>query len=551
MSSSRVPGPLSQSRLTRRRAVATAGAGAVAAAFHGRAHAQSATPEAAAAPTPGLTTPEGIAEAVRQAPEVAKSLMERTGVPGMSVVIAHEDHVLFIDGFGVRELGKSDPVEPETVFQVASLSKALSSTVVSALVGQGSVAWASRMADLDPSFALHDAWPTSQATLTDLFSHRSGLRDHAGDVLEDLGFDVDDIIHRLRYLEPQYSFRAGYEYTNFGLSTAAYAAAKAVGKDWNRVAADVLYEPLGMASTSSRFRDYMAQPNRAVPHSPLGPGWPGGAADWQVAPLQRDPDAQTPAGGVSSNAVDMARWLLLQLGAGTIDGKELIPAAALAPTHTPQAVTRPAKDPATGQASFYGLGFNVNYNDFGLPVLGHSGAFALGAATCVEMLPASRFGVVALTNASPVGLPEAFCLSILDLARTGTISTDWLAVVTPSFQNIAAPTYGTDIPAAPPSPATPAQPNAAYVGTYANDYYGDATISETADGLALGIANAAHDFALAHFDRDTFTWQPIGENAYGPSALSFTLGPDGTATGFSDQYLGAYGPGTLPKKPTP
>ena len=97
------------------------------------------------------------------------------------------------------------------------------------------------MADLNTGFALHEAWPTQEVSLADLFSHRSGLRDHGGDVLEDLGFDQATILHRLRYLEPEYSFREGYAYTNFGLTAAAVAAAKAAGATWEDLSDERLY----------------------------------------------------------------------------------------------------------------------------------------------------------------------------------------------------------------------------------------------------------------------------------------------------------------------
>ena len=83
-------------------------------------------------------------------------------------------------------------------------------------------------------------------------------------MLEDLGFDREEVLHRLRYLEPAYSFREGYEYTNFGLTAAAVAVAEAVGRSWEALSAERLYQPLGMTHTSSRFADYLAEPNRAV-----------------------------------------------------------------------------------------------------------------------------------------------------------------------------------------------------------------------------------------------------------------------------------------------
>ena len=537
--------PASGRSFTRRDALIRTGTGlaaTAAATLPHRLHAQEASPPAAspvADGAPGDVSSQRAALAVERLPEIAAHILARTGVPGMAVAVVHDDAVVYVGGFGVREIGKDAAIDEDTVFQLASVSKPLAATVVSAVVGDGVVAWDSRMADVDPGFALHDAWPTENVTLADLFSHRSGLRDHAGDVLEDLGYDRAEVIRRLRYPDPEYSFRAGYAYTNFGLTAAAVAAAGAAGASWEDLSEEKLYRPLGMDRTSSRFADYMAETDRAIPHVKDG-------ADWVVTPNQRDPDAQSPAGGVSSTARDLAQWVRLQLGQGVFDGAQLIPAAALAPTHVPQSVSNPSADPATQRTGFYGLGMNVSYTDFGAVQWSHSGAFSGGAATAVYTLPGAGFGVLALTNGAPVGAPEALCLSVLDLATLGDLSRDWLDVVAPFFTTMDAPPYGTGTNwAEPPAAATPALADAAYLGTYRNDYYGAAEVARSGDGLVLRLGPAPLEFPLEHYDRDTFSWQPGGENAYGRSGLTFTVGPDGTASAFDDEYLASDGPGHL------
>lgn len=537
-------------RLTRRRALLGTGAGLAGAAASGlsrRAAAQEASPAASPAATVGSgeVTPARVAQVVDRLPALAQDILDASGVPGMAVAVVHDDAVVFAGGFGVREVGGTAAVDVDTVFQLASLSKPVAATVVAAVVGDGTVAWDSRLAEIAPGFALADAWPTAQVTLADLFAHRSGLPDHAGDLLEDLGFERDEILRRLRYLEPEYPFRAGYAYTNFGLTAAAVATAAAAGTSWADLSQDRLYAPLAMDHTSSRFADYMARQNRAIPHVRAG-------KEWVVTPQQRDPDPESPAGGVSSSARDLARWLRLVLGQGAYEGERVIPAEALAPTHIPQSVNQPPSDPATQRAAFYGLGWNVSYTDAGMPQWSHSGAFALGAATAVYLLPASGFGVLAFTNGAPVGAPEALCLSVLDLARQGDVARDWLGVLGPAFAEIMAPQYGTENDrSALPADTTPALANGAYVGTYRDDYYGDATVVESGAGLVLRLGPRPLEFPLTHEDRDTFSWQPAGENADPRSGLSFEIGADGIARGFHDQYLATEGSGVMARVAVP
>ena len=436
----------------------------------------------------------------------------------------------------MRRAGSPEPVDPDTVFQLASLSKPIASTVVAALAGDGVVAWDDPILRHDPGFAMHGAWVTRQVTLRDMFYHRSGLPDHAGDALEDMGYDRAEILRRLRHVRPASSFRSRYAFTNFGLTAAAVAAARAGGRPWEDVSAERLYRPLGMTSTSSRFCDFLAAPNRAALHVRQGGAW--------VARYVRDADAQSPAGGVSSSARDLASWLRLQLGRGTVDGREVVQAAALDETHRPHMVNAPAGDPMRDRPGFYGLGWNVEYDERGRIRWGHSGAFNLGASTCVGLLPAERIGIVVLTNASPVGVPEAVCRSLLDLVLTGRVERDWLALFGQLFAKVSAPDYGTAVDyARPPAQPSAALPAAAYAGAYRSDLYGEIQVAGTDAGLVLRLGPKQEPFALRHFDRDVFTYQPVGENAYGPSAVTFAVGADRRAASVTVENLDINGQG--------
>ena len=468
---------------------------------------------------------------------VAEAL-QRTGVPGLSMAVVHQDQVVHLRGFGVRHAGKTELVDPDTVFQLASLSKPVASTVVAGLVGDRLVAWDDPIVRHDPSFSMHDVWVTSQVTIRDMFSHRGGLPDHAGDGLEDIGFGRAEILHRLRYVKPASSFRSRYAYTNFGLTAAAVAVARASGRSWEDISAERLYSPLGMTSTSSRFSDFQAASNRASGHRRQAGAW--------IVKDTRNPDPQSPAGGVSSTARDMAAWLRLQLGGGTIGGQEIIKAEGLDETHRPQMVNTQAENPVLDRPSFYGLGWGIDYQDEGRVRWSHSGAFNLGAATCVNVLPAERVAIVVLTNTQPIGLPEAVCRSFLDLIRYGSVQRDWLALYEPRMAQAMAPDYGTSIDYSQP-PAQPSSPlpAASYIGSYRSDLYGTIEIGAVDGGLVLRLGPRHPPFPLRHFDRDLFTYQPVGENAFGPSAVGFTLGPDRKATSVTIENLDLNGQGNF------
>ena len=266
--------------------------------------------------------------------------------------------------------------------------------------------------------------------------------------------------------------------------------------------------------------------------------------------IYRQPDAQSPAGGVTSSVRDMATWLRVQLGRGMLGGVEILKADALDETHRPQVIrTPPVKDPMVDRAAFYGLGWNIDYDDHGRVHWGHSGAFDLGAATCTNLLPHEQLGIVVLTNAQPIGVPEAVAKSFFDLVLTGTVTADWLTLFGQFFAAAIAPDYGTSIDySKPPAPPSSALPAIAYVGTYENDLFGLIGIAATDAGLVLKQGLRQEMFPMQHFDRDVFLYQPLGESAYGPSAVTFAVGADRRATDVTVENLDINGQGRFTRR---
>ena len=319
---------------------------------------------------PAMALPENAVDnAVAKLDGIADELMKKSGIPGMAVAVVHGVKTLYAKGFGVRDIKTGEKVDPDTVFQLASLSKPLSATVVAHQVGVKAIGWDTPIVSKLPWFALSDPTVTQMVAIGDMFSHRSGLPDHAGDMLEDIGFDRRYVLEHLRAL-PLDPFRISYAYTNFGLTAGAEAVAASAGKPWEDLADEVLLRPLGMASTSYRFADYEARSNRAVGHIHI---------DDKYEPLYvRDADPQAPAGGASSSVNDMTRWLAMVLANGSHDGKQVVDSKALLAAVTPQIVSSPPAEPAM-RSGFYGYGFNVGSTSAARMQLSHSGAFELGS----------------------------------------------------------------------------------------------------------------------------------------------------------------------------
>ncbi|SPM34738.1 serine hydrolase [Mycobacterium rhizamassiliense] len=455
----------------------------------------------------GLDIPPGrIDDAVSKLDGLANDLMKSTGVPGLAVAVVRGGKAVYAKGFGVKDVsqgsGQDNKVDADTVFQLASVSKSVGATVVAREVTDNVVTWDTPVVTKLPWFALSDPYVTGHVTVADLYSHRSGLPDHAGDKLEDLGYDRRQVLERLKYL-PLAPFRSSYAYTNFGLTAAAEAVATAAGKSWEDLSDQALYHPLGMSSTSSKYTDFLARPNRAVLHVKAGDKW--------EPRFQRDPDAQTPAGGVSSSVNDMARWLTMVMGNGTYNGQRLVAPEALLPALTPQVVSMPAPAPKA-RAGFYGYGFNSSVSSSGRTVYSHSGGFASGAATNFVVMPSEDVGIIALTNGAPYGIPEALTAEFMDLVQYGQVRENWPSLYNHAFAWMNNP-EGSLVGKQPPANPAPAKPLTDYLGTYASDYWGPAVVTQDNGQLQLALGPKNRAFPLTHWDGDTFTFSITDENA--------------------------------------
>ena len=483
-------------------------------------------PLVAALPLPD----NAVDDAVAKLDGIAEDLLRSSGIPGMAVAVVHRGKALYAKGFGVKDVRTGQKVDPDTVFQLASLSKPLGATVVAHEVSEKRIGWDTPVVSKLPWFALSNPAVTQMVNVGDLYSHRSGLPDHAGDLLEDLGYDRRYILERLKPL-PLAPFRISYAYTNFGLTAAAEAVAVNANKPWENLSDDVLYRPLGMASTSSRFDDFEARPNKAVGHIRI---------DGSYEPrFKRDPDPEAPAGGVSSSVNDLTHWLTMMLADGTYNGTKIADPQALLPAITPQIVSNPASEAAM-RSGFYGYGFNVGTTSAARMQLSHSGAFELGAGTNFVIIPSADVAIVALTNATPSGIPETLTAEFADLVQFGEVREDWRGLYKAAFAAMDKP-QGSLVGAPKPVNPASAQPLSTYAGTYANGFWGPAIVTEKDGKLLLTMGPKAQTRELTHWDGNVFTFSFVDENAPPGTISKATFdGPKLTLEYYDENHDGVF-----------
>ncbi|MCX6373465.1 MAG: serine hydrolase [Actinobacteria bacterium] len=482
----------------------------------------SASPSATAAPSPSVAplptpTPSAEAAAARRAaatvavkailPEFdvqAEDIFTRSQVPGAAVAVVAGDGAVYVRCFGIREAGKPEKVDKDTVFQLASVSKSFTATMLAALVTEREIGWDDPVAKYWPGFALWDPWVSRHVTFRDLMAQRSGLPEYAGDELERFGYGRLEILRRLRYLAPVAGFRAAYAYQNSLPTAAAEGASRATGESWQRLVRTRVLAPIGMSSTVLSYQDYLDAADRSASHTLVN-------GTMQAGPAQDD-DVFAPAGAVSSTIADMVPYLRLQLNGGALAGVRLAGVEALAATHAATTVTG---DDESGTTA-YALGWQTS-GYLGRRVVQHGGDFSNGVSTVISMVPADGVGIVVLANAFPEGhaLASALTKTLYDLYIEGQPQKDWLTdqqhVLQDALKGSILDPYR-HLPAEPPAGAVAPRGRAAYEGVYANDYYGSVTVRRGAGaGLSVRLGRGE---TLRYVPWDGDTWrQPDTDTA--------------------------------------
>ncbi len=237
-------------------------------------------------------------------------------VPGIAIAIVKDDKVVFAKGYGVRELNKPERVDENTLFAIASNSKAFTTASLAILVDEKKLDWDDKVVKYLPEFQLYNQYVTSELTIGDLVSHRSGLDTFSGDLLwYETKYNSDEILRRVRFLKPKSSFRSSFGYQNLMFIAAGRIVEKVSGKTWAQFVAERILTPIGMSNTNTCVLDYKTGDNVAVPHNESGGklrALPQGVVDGAAGAVR-----------LNSSVVDVAKWLRLQLGRGKFEGKQI------------------------------------------------------------------------------------------------------------------------------------------------------------------------------------------------------------------------------------
>jgi CubicO group peptidase (beta-lactamase class C family) len=441
------------------------------------------------------------------------------GVPGLAIAVVRNDSVILAKGFGVRKLGSPERVDENTLFAIGSASKSFTAAAIAMLVDEGKVKWDDAATKYLPGFQLYDPYATRELTVRDLLSHRSGLA--RGDLMwYGSAFSRQDILDRVRYLKPTWSFRSMFGYQNIMYLAAGEVAARTSGMSWDDFIQRRIFQPLGMAASNTSVRALAGQANVAQPHSKID--------DTVRTVSWRNIDNIAPAGSINSNVVDMAKYVRFQLNAGKWNGKALITGGNHAEMWTPHTVIPMVgfwKAVAPGaHLGAYGLGWFLQ--DYRARLVVQHGGNIDGMSASVAMLPEEKTGVIVLTNLNGAVIASVLAYRVFDHllgAPLGDHSADALKFIA-AAEKQGKETLANMEKARKPG-TKPALALTEYAGTYSDSMYGEAKVTSQGGALQLQYG-PAFDGTLEHWHYDSFRsmWKDRG---LGKSMVTFTVGSSG------------------------
>ncbi len=456
-----------------------------------------------------------------------RRIMDRFEVPGLSVAIVKDGQVVLARGYGVRALGSPDPVDEKTLFGIASNTKVFTATALGILVEEGKLEWDAPVVRYLPAFQMYDPWVTRHITVRDLLVHRSGLGLGAGDLMfwPPTTFTRPELVERLRYIPPATSFRSAYAYDNVLYAVAGEVIAAVSGMSWEEFVTSRILIPAGMNGTDVRLSHPDSVPNAAMTHARVE------GTVRAVTPYLGD--VVNPAGGIFSNAEDMARWVMVQLDSGRVAGGDSVFGPAVtrelwAPvTPIPFGPPPPELEPLRHSFQFYALGLGAR--DYrGERMLTHTGGLP-GYLSQVAFLPERGLGVVVLTNQESGEAFNAVTYHVLD-HYMGDPEWDWLEGYTAvkARNDKALAEFEARQAAGRDTESRPSLSLGDYAGHYRDAWYGDIELLREGQGLVIRFTRSPDLVGdLVHWQYDTFLVRWRKRELRADAFLTFSLNPDG------------------------
>lgn len=456
-------------------------------------------------------------------------------VPGIAVGIVKDGKIVHAKGYGVRSLKTMQPVDEQTLFGIASNSKAFTTAALSLLVDEGKLSWDDKVRRHIPEFKLYDGFVTEEFTIRDLVTHRSGLGLGAGDLMffpEGTNNTPDSIIKNLQYLKPVSSFRSKYDYNNNLFIVAGEVIHRISGLSWADFIEQRFMQPLGFDKSRASYSRVKDNANIIDAHAPVDGKAIAIPHDWH--------ETANAAGGIMSNIADLSKWAITLMNDGVLpDGKKLISKRALNEMWSPQTVVPTGAGAYNTHFSAYGLGWFLS-DVKGYKQVTHTGGL-IGTVTQVILLPELKLGIIVLTNQQAGAAFTAISNTIKD-SYLGYPNRNWVKTLSERVNEFNANNKKiTDSIYKIVSVAQQSKCNiadTALLGYYKDNWFGGINITKKNGGLWIACEKSVRLFGeLLPFKGTTYIAKWSDRSYDADAYVTFTLGTDGKATGFKMEAI--------------
>jgi CubicO group peptidase (beta-lactamase class C family) len=462
-------------------------------------------------------------EKLREIDAYAQSVVKTWPGPGMAIAVVKDDRVVFQKGYGLREIGKPEPIDENTQFAIASNSKAFTTAALSILVDEKKLGWDDKVSKYLPELQMYDPWVTSELTIRDLVTHRVGLDTFSGDLLwYETTYTTDEVLRRVRFLKPVSSFRTRYGYQNLMFIAAGKVVERLSGKPWCTFVSERILQPLGMSHTTCGYGTLTA--NAASPHNESG-------GKLRALP-QGNVNGAYGAVALNASVSDLANWIRTQLGRGSFEGKRIFSEANAWQMHQPylaQQISETSwKNNPTRHFTGVGMGWFL-YDYQGRKIINHSGGLD-GMLSYTVLIPEENAGFVVLSNSE---YPDF--LVMMNKIRDVLVDAparDYLseAVETVKRNKAAEDETIRKQDAERAANTKPTLPLSSYAGTYSDRMYGDIAVAEENGKLVMRFLPSPNFVAdLEHWHYDTFQikWRPSVAYNFPRGFVTFTIDKNG------------------------
>ena len=457
---------------------------------------------------------------------LATRAMERFHSPGIAIGVVKDGELIYAAGHGVRDIRADDKVDADTIFQIASLTKAFTTAALGLLVDEGKLHWDDRVIEHLPEFRMYDPWVTREFTVRDVLTHRSGLGLGAGDLLfwPEQKSTSDEVVAALRHLKPETSFRTAYAYDNLLYVIAGEIVEVVSGVPWEDFVERRIMSPLEMSDCRALPDRVTGNKNRAVPHVLVN-------GELQTTFFSGG-GAVASAGAVNCNITGLANWAAMHLAAGAMpEGERLISEDTHAELWQPvtlRSFGTLARDHGRTHFSAYSLGWGVS-DFYGYLRVSHGGGLP-GMTSYISLLPEKNVAVIVLNNQLS-SAPVAIALEILSAYISDTPD-DWVDIIGSANEQSGgeAASEVKEAYEARDAESKPSLPLKAYAGVFTDSWYGDVFVDLSDSVLTMRFSRSDLMVGtLEHFQYDTFIARWTDRSLFADAYVTFSLDANGAA----------------------